>query len=126
MIRRSLTYLTILAIMFLPVQLINASVEMTSMQISMKYQVQANNQCMQALSNQYQHAMPDSVEKSCCNDNSHDCHTCDHCPQAATAMILPFLDSNKKFSLKSEYYLSNDSLSGIKQKNLLRPPKPLI
>ncbi|MFK5915037.1 MAG: hypothetical protein QM484_11750 [Woeseiaceae bacterium] len=128
MIRKTLTYLTILAITALPVQLINADVEVISMSHQMS---QTENQCMLDEMTQQHDANSEinsnSMDKSCCDDESHTCQSCDNCPQAITAMFLSTDNVNKPLVLKShKIYVSYLSLNGISQKNPQRPPRTLI
>jgi len=129
MMKKALTYLTILAITVLPVQLINASVEVVGMQMSMSHQAQPDNQCMLDVSElaqlaQHVDAEKNAIDKSCCDDQSHNCQSCDNCPQAITAMFLPVDSVKKSSALKSDkVFTSYLSLNGISQKNLLRPPR---
>ena len=129
MIKKALTYLTILAITALPVQLISASVEVVSMQMSMSQQMQANNECLHKMNTQFTEiqASATSVENSCCNDQSYDCQSCNNCPQAASAMFLP-LDLFSKISSLAiqQYSTSYLFINGVPQKNLLRPPRNII
>jgi len=127
MLKKALTYLTILAITALPVQLISASVEVVTMQMSMSQQVQAENECMSDMAEQHSASEQNSIDRSCCEDQSHNCQSCDNCPQAVTAMFLPFDTFIKTSSLKTDKYITSYlSLNGISQKNLLRPPRALI
>jgi len=129
MIKKALTYLTILAITALPVQLISASAEVVNMQMSMSQQMQANNKCLHEMNTQFTEIQTSatSVENSCCNDQSYDCQSCNNCPQAASAMFLP-LDAFVKISSLEiqKYSTSYLFLNGVPQKNLLRPPRTLI
>jgi hypothetical protein len=123
--KKVLTYLTILAITALPVQLISANAESLNMQMSMlqsmSTQTQATNECMHEKTEQK------SIDKSCCDDQSHECQSCNNCPQAASAMFLPFYPVVKTASLNTEkYFTSYSFLNGIPQNNLLRPPRTLI
>jgi len=133
MMKKALTYLTILAITVLPVQLINASVEVLGMQMSMGQQmIQEENHCMLDMAQQHADSEKDSntantIDKSCCDDDSHNCQNCDHCPQVITAMFLPASSIQKFSALKSHQFITSYlSLNGVTQKNLLRPPKTLI
>lgn len=129
MIRKALTYLTILAITALPVQLISASAEVVGMQMSMSQQMQASNECLHEMNDQLSEiqASTTSIENSCCNDQSHDCQSCNNCPQAASAMISSSQAKIKTSLLKiSKISISHSDLNGVSQKNLLRPPRILI
>lgn len=122
MIKKALTYLTILAITALPVQLISADVENVSMLMSMSQQTQMNNDCMHGQSTEQA-----SIEKSCCNDQSHECHSCNNCPQATSAMFSPSFPVVKTALLQTQKSFSSYLfLNGVSQKNLLRPPRTLI
>ena len=85
MIRNALTYLTILAISALPVQLISANAESVSMQMSMSQKMESNKECLYDISTESKTV----VEKSCCDDEqlSH-CQGCNDVPQAASAMVF--------------------------------------
>lgn len=125
MIKKVLTYFTILAMTALPVQLISANVESLNMQLnmqkSMSQQTQANNECMHEMAEQ------NSINKSCCDDQSHECQNCNNCPQAASAMFLFPQSFDKTSILKSQKYFTNYLfLNSVPQKNLLRPPRTLI
>ena len=127
MIKKALTYLTILAITALPVELISASAEVVSMQMSMSQPVQIESQCMSGMAEQNVHSEQNSIDKSCCDDQSHSCESCDNCPQAVTAMFSSFDAFIKTASLKTQKYFTGYlSLNGVSQKNLLRPPRTLI
>jgi len=121
-----LTYLTILAITVLPVQLISASAETLSMQMIMSQPAVAKNECLpeKMLHHTSRDSEKNAMGESCCDDNSHGCQSCDNCPQAVSAMFLPFDTFVKTASLKlDKNSKSHLSLSGIAQKNLLRPPQ---
>ena len=129
MINKALTYLTILAITALPVQLISASVEVVGMQMSMSQQTQSKNECLHEMTDQHVNLESEQnlIDKSCCDDQSHDCQSCNNCPQAASAMFLPSHPFVKTTSLKiQKYFTSYLFLNGVPQKNLLRPPRTLI
>jgi len=126
MMKSVLTYLTILAITVLPVELISASAETLSMQMIMSQPAVAKNECLpeKMLHHTSNDSEKNAMGKSCCDDNSHECQSCDNCPQAVSAMFLPFNTFVKTASLKSDKnFKSHLSLSGISQKNLLRPPQ---
>lgn len=125
MIKKTLTYLTILAITALPVQLISASVENLNMQMSMHkimiQQTQANNECMHEMTEQ------NSINKSCCDDQSQECQSCNNCPQAVSAMLLPSHPLSKTSLLKTQKHVSSYLfLDSAPQKSLLRPPRTFI
>lgn len=124
MIRKALTYLTILAITALPVQLISASAEVVGMQMSMEQQMQENNECLHEMNSQAEAVM----DKSCCEEQSHDCQNCNNCPQAVSSIISPsHAMLNIAALLKtSKISISHLVLNGIPQNNLLRPPRTLI
>lgn len=129
MVKKALTYLTILAISALPVQLISAGVEVVGMQMSMSQPVQAKNECSSDMDMQHTNldSQQDSIDKSCCDDQSHDCQSCNNCPQAVSAMFLPLDTFVKISSLEiQKYSTSYLFLNGVPQKNLLRPPRTLI
>lgn len=129
MIKKALTYLTILAISALPVQLISASAETVSMQMSMKQPVQAKNECSSDMGMQHTSldSQQGSIDKSCCDHQSHDCQSCNNCPQAVSAMFLPLDTFVKISSLEiQKYSTSYLFLDGIPQKKSLRPPRNYI
>lgn len=128
--KKALTYLTILAITALPVQLINAGVEVMGMQMSMSHQMaQTDNQCMLDMAQQHADSKAHSgdVDKSCCDDDSHNCQSCDNCPDVITAMFLTSDHFAKSVVLKShKVSASYLSLNGVSQDNPQRPPRTLI
>ncbi len=130
MIKKALTYLTILAITALPVQLISASVDVLGMQLSMSQPAQLQNQCMSESNSQHIHSDQSKMDKSSCDDQSYSCDSCDscdNCPQAVTAMFSSFDTFVKPSSFKTQKdFISYLSLNGISQKNLLRPPRTSI
>ncbi|MDH5370737.1 MAG: hypothetical protein OEW99_11975 [Gammaproteobacteria bacterium] len=125
MMKKVLTYLTILAITTLPVQLISANTESINMQISMlksmSQQPQVTNECMHEMEEQQ------SIDRSCCDEQSHECQNCNNCPQAVSALFIGSAPTVKITSLNTNVYILNYSfLNGITQKNLLRPPRIII
>ena len=126
MIRKALTYLTILALTALPVQLISASAEVVIMQMSMSQQIQSSNECLHEMNTEADVATP-AIEKSCCDDQSHDCQNCNNCPQAVSVMFSPTHAVVKISLLKTtKFSIGHSVLNGIPQNNLLRPPRNLI
>jgi len=124
-----LTYLTILAITVLPVQLISASAETLSMQMIMSQPAVAKNECLpeKMLHHTSLDSEKNAMGESCCDDNSHECQSCDNCPQAVSAMFSSFDAFVKVSVLKAEkYFTSYLSLNGVSQENLLRPPRTFI
>ena len=129
MIRKALTYLTILALTVLPVQLISASVENLNMQMNMSQQAQSNSDCMHEMTEQRSSTQSEqnTIDKSCCDEQSHDCQHCDNCPQVVSTMISPSYMKAKPSLLKiSDFITAHSVLNGISQKNLLRPPRNFI
>ena len=120
MIRKALTYLTILALTALPVQLISASVEIVGMQMSMSQQMQAGNDCLHEMAAESKTV----IENACCDDQKHDCQNCNNCPQAVSVMFSPS-HALMTVSLVKAPKVSpgHSNLNGIPQKNLLRPPQ---
>lgn len=119
MFRKALTNLIIMALTVLPVQVISASAENVDMQMSM---TQVSNDCMHGQSSEHQ-----SVEKSCCDDQSHQCESCNNCPQVASAMVLTAQHQTVQVSIKKQVLFSSHLLlSGTPQNNLLRPPRTII
>ena len=124
MINKALTYLTILAITALPVQLISANADMLNMQMSMNQLVVGNSECLHEMNNTADTA---EVEKSCCDNQSHDCQNCNNCAQAVSAMISPSQPMVKISLVKTiKFSMGHSLLNGVPQKNLLRPPRTLI
>ena len=118
MIRKALTYLTILAITALPVQLIGASAESVSMQMSMSQTMMANNECLHEMNTQSE------IEKLYCDDQSHDCQNCNDCPQAVSVSLSPPFAKIEISLLKAtKFSISHSVLNGIPQNKFLRPPK---
>lgn len=127
MIRKALTYLTILAVTALPVQLISARVDVVGMEMNMSQSVQLENDCMSAISDECDQSKHNKMDKACCDDQSHTCDSCDNCPQAVTAMFSSSDAHIKTTSLKTQkHFISYSFLSGVSQENLLRPPRTLI
>jgi len=125
MLRRILAHLIILSLTVLPVQVISAAVEFSSMQMRMTNVVQSDHKSSHssAVCNEEKSKM------SCCDDVSHQCDSCgDECPQAASVMtILLSQVSDKSYSLKSQkFFTRHVLLNGVPQNNLLRPPRTLI
>lgn len=129
MIEKALTYLIILAITALPVQLISASVDVVGMQMSISQQTLAKNECLHEMTDQHVNLESERnlIDNSCCDDQSHDCQSCNNCTQAASAMFLPSLPIIKTSSLKTQKCSTSYLfLNGVPQKNLLRPPRTSI
>ena len=129
MIRKALTYLTILSLTVLPVQLISAGVENLNMKMNMSQQAQSNSDCMHEMTEQRASTQSEqnTIDKSCCNEQSHDCQRCDNCPQVVSTMISPSYMKVKPSLLKiSNFITAHSVLNGISQKNLLRPPRNFI
>ena len=131
MIKKALTYFTILAITALPVQMVSASAENVSMQMSMAQaqHVMANNKC--------NHDMPgknatlkveqNSLSNACCGEPSSGCQGCNDMPHATSAMASPVINLVKTTLLSSTNLFANNSLlHGIPQKNLLKPPRTTL
>lgn len=124
MIRKALTYLTILALSALPVQLISANAESVSMQMSMSQKMESNKECLHDMS-----AVSKTViEKSCCNDEKlSSCQGCNDVPQAASAIVFSASSFLMVSTLSNtKLFASNSLLHGVPQKNLLRPPRNTI
>ena len=116
MIRKALTYLTILAITALPVQLISANAESVSMQMAMSQSMMASDECL--------HDMNTQSEKSHCADQSHECKSCNNCPQGVSAPLYsPFIKMEISLLKTTKFSISHSVLYGIPQKKFLRPPK---
>ena len=129
MIKKALTYFTILAITALPVQLVSASAENVSMQMSMAQQLSANNECMHEKidKNLSLETEQNSISNVCCDDQSSSCQGCNDVTHATTAITSPVIAMVKMTLLSStELFANNSLLHGIPQKNLLRPPRTTI
>ena len=123
MIRKALTYLTILAITALPVQLISASAESVSMQMTMSQLTVAKNECLHEMSTQAETA----IENYCCDQQSNGCQGCNDIPQATSVIVSPSHIVVQTSLLKTpKISISHLLLDGAIQKNLLRPPRTLI
>ena len=119
MIRQVLTYFTILALTALPVQLISASAENVSMQMSMSQTLVTSNKC--------EHEMTTEVANSCCDDQSSGCQGCNDIPSATSVMVSASQAPVKIALLKTaKMSIHHLILDGVPQKNLLRPPRTLI
>ena len=132
MIKKALTYFTILAITALPVQLVSASAENVSMQMSMaQFQhVMANNECDHDMSdkNAALNVEQNSLSNTCCDEQSNNsCQGCNDIPHATSAMASPLINVMKTslFS-NTKLFADNSLLHGIPQKNLLRPPRTTV
>lgn len=127
MFKKILTHLIILALTVLPVQVITAGVESSSMQMSMMKSAQLKQKCMHTSATDSQETTTIAAA-SCCDDSSHQCDRCGTCPQAASSMtILPAYFVEKTTSLDTQKFLiSHLLLNGVPQKNLLRPPRSFI
>jgi len=129
MIKKALTYFTILAITALPVQLVSASAENVSMQMSMAQQLPANNECMHERidKNLSLETEQNSISNTCCDVQTSSCQGCNDVTHATTAMTSPVIAMVKTSLLSStELFANNSLLHGIPQKNLLRPPRTTI
>jgi hypothetical protein len=129
MIKKALTYFTILAITALPVQLVSASAENVSMQMSMSQQMLANNECLHemATKNLNSETEQNSKMNTCCDDQSSSCQGCNDVTHATSVMTSPVITSLKTSLLSSTKLFANNSLlHGIPQKNFLRPPRTHI
>lgn len=131
MINKILTYFTILAITALPVQLVSASAESVSMQMSMSQQVLvlANNECMHEMTdkNFNSEAEQNSLSNVCCDEQSSSCQGCNDIPHATSAMTSPVVTLIETSLLSTTKLFANNSLlHGIPQKNLLRPPRTTL
>ena len=129
MIKKALTYFTILAITALPVQLVSASAENVSMQMSMAQQLPVNNECMHEIidKNLSFETEQNSILNTCCDDQSSSCQSCTDVTHATTAMTSSAIAMVKTTLLSStELFANNSLLHGIPQKNLLRPPRTTL
>lgn len=110
----------------LPVQLISAGVQNSGMKMNMQKFVQLEQKCMHASTEDSQQST--GFESSCCEDASHQCDNCTNCPQAASASFtLPVNYLEDTPSLSSQKIINSHLLvSGLSQKNLLRPPRIII
>lgn len=131
MIKKALTYLTILAITALPVQLISANVDNLTMQMSMQKSLNQSamttDECLHGMNKQLVEAATSLNENPCCDNQSHDCQGCNNFSYTSGAMLLFPYAANKPSSLKTLKILTSHlALTGIPQKNLLRPPRIII
>ncbi|MCW8899616.1 MAG: hypothetical protein OQK75_03435 [Gammaproteobacteria bacterium] len=130
MFRKALTHLIIIALAVLPVQVISASVEKADMHMSMNHSTQVDNECVHASNHKMTGMEAGQImsDKECCDDQSHQCQSCNNCPQAAASAMLLLLHSSTKISSSKtqKYFTSYLFLNGVPQKNLLRPPRTLI
>lgn len=129
MINKALTYLTILAITALPVQLISANAENISMQMSMSQQVLSNNECLHEMTdmNISSKSEQSSMSNACCDDSSGSCQGCNDVTHGSSAMASSVIVLIKTSLLSSAKLFANNSLlHGIPQKNLLKPPRTTI
>ena len=123
MFKKILTHLIILMLTVLPVQVINAGVEYSSMQLSMEKTDSIQKECMHA--SMVKSDKP--LEMSCCDDSSHQCDNCGTCPHISSAIFLPGINLSKTYSLTSQkFIISYSLLNGVPQKNLLRPPRTSV
>lgn len=131
MFKKVLTYLTILAVTALPVQLISASVENLEMQMSMyksmSQPVEAPSECQHGMENQQLVIAEKQNGNACCENQSHDCLGCDSFSNTSAVMLLFPYATKKTASLRAVKVISSHLvLTGIPQKNLLRPPRIIV
>ena len=132
MMKRTLTYFTILAITLLPIGMINASAENISMQMSMAQaqHVMVNNECNHDMSdkNTALNAEQNSLSNTCCDEQSNNsCQGCNDIPHATSVMASPVITLMKITLLSSTKLFANNALlHGIAQKNLLKPPRTRV
>ena len=134
MLKKALTHMIIMTLAVMPVQLISASVESsvekTKMQMSMMNSMQMDNECVEALTHNVSKVQieQNSTDKSCCDDQSHQCQSCNNCPQAASAAMFLLSHQNTKAMLVSAQNNAANYLvlSGIPQQNILKPPRTFI
>lgn len=119
--KKVLTYITILAISALPIQLISANVEFVGMQMSMSQQMQAsNNECLHEVGQK----SASTSKNSCCGEQSQDCQNCNNCPQAVSVLFSLVNPVIKVALLSDENTITSHLiLHGVSPKNLLRPPQ---
>ena len=121
-----LTYLTLLAITVLPVQLISASAETLSMQISMNQSVSNKTECLHDMSSESVKNQSDTLS-SCCDEASNSCQGCNDVPHASSAMVTSVHTVVSTSLVKlAKFSIGHLSLNGIPQQNLLRPPRNSI
>jgi len=129
MIKKIMTYLLMIALTVLPVQLISAGVESTSMHMNMEHSAisQTGLSAKECLHNQVVEqgiSKKHATAKSCCDDQSQQCKSCNHCLHVTVTSILPSMLSENIFSSASETFLvSHLVLNGVSHNNLLRPPR---
>lgn len=123
MIRKALTYFTILAITALPVQLISADVENISMQMSMEHQALSSKECLHDMKRQIE----SETKNTCCDNQNQSCQGCNDISHATSVFVSPSQNFTKNFITKtSKISISHLLLDGVPQKNLLRPPRNFI
>lgn len=121
-----LTYLTILAITVLPVELISASAETLSMQMSMNQVVSSKTECLHDMSEAMVEIKNDALS-SCCDEPYNGCQGCNDVPQASSAMVKSVHTVVNTSLVKSPALtISHLVLNGVPQQNLLRPPRSFI
>lgn len=124
MMKKLLTYFTILAITALPVQLVSASAESVSMQMKMTQAGMIADDCMHNMS---QHSPDSKLAGTCCDVPSDNCQGCNDIPTATSAMTAPVMALIQTSILTTSVsFIDTSLLYGIPQKNLLRPPRTTV
>lgn len=131
MYKKVLTHFIIFALAVLPVQLLSANTENINLQQSMSQSIQVAYKCQREMikaAELQQESKQTSKDSTCCNESAQDCPSCNHCPQATSAVFLPAMNSSKFVFSKSHHDITRDVLlhDSVVQENLLRPPRSSI
>jgi hypothetical protein len=129
MFRKALTNFIIMALILLPVQVLSAGIENSNMQMKMQLKMsqmkdKAESKCMHQMAEKLKQQ---TSKKSCCDEHSNQCKSCNNCPPVVSAMVLssPFQPVHPSFK-KQTLFISHLLQNGTPQKNLLRPPRHFI
>ena len=128
MTKKVLTYLTILAITFLPVKLISANVDNLKMQMQMQMaqQTEVKKDCVHAMTNNHSEAGNVSASLLCCDEQSDKCQTNSDCTHAANAMSAIFTSANVHhlaYTVSTPFLKPSVSLLSVLPSSIYRPPK---
>ena len=109
-----LTYILLLAIVMVPVQVVNAVVS----QLDMEQSMMSQEKC----SHHNQQSKDETVTlKNCCDDSSHQCN---HCSSVSSVVMLPATPAMKHQLAQKEIYQNTLLLlSGSSSSGILRPPQ---
>lgn len=130
MTKKVLTYLTILAITFLPLKLISANVANLKMQMIMQMhmvqQTEVKKDCVHAMTNNHSEAGNVSASLLCCDEQSDQCQTSSNCTHAANAMSAIFTSANVHhlaYTVSTPFLKPSVSLLSVLPSSIYRPPK---